>query len=191
MRHAFKEWAVICRSLAAGRQSLILRKGGIAEKGGAFRPDIPQFLLFPTRFHESLEQVVPEAIPLLREAERDAPPEGRIVLRHVATVTDVARVVSAAALRLLRPFHVWSDAVVLERFGRGRVPELSAMIVRVSELPEAVELPMKKDYGGCTSWVELAEEIDVADSRPVMGDPEFERKRGEILEALKRPRQEI
>ena len=36
---AFKEWAVICEALALGRQALILRKGGIAETGGAFRPE--------------------------------------------------------------------------------------------------------------------------------------------------------
>ena len=30
LRHAFKEWAVICKALAEGRQALILRKGGIA-----------------------------------------------------------------------------------------------------------------------------------------------------------------
>ena len=49
---AFKEWAVICRALAEGRQSLILRKGGIAEAGGQFRPEHDRFLLYPTYFHE-------------------------------------------------------------------------------------------------------------------------------------------
>ena len=33
---AFKEWAVICHRLGAGEQSLLLRKGGIAEEGGVF-----------------------------------------------------------------------------------------------------------------------------------------------------------
>jgi len=31
LAQAFKEWAVICRALAVGKQSLLLRKGGIAE----------------------------------------------------------------------------------------------------------------------------------------------------------------
>jgi hypothetical protein len=34
---ALKEWAVICQALAEGRQTILLRKGGIAEPGGAFR----------------------------------------------------------------------------------------------------------------------------------------------------------
>ena len=35
-RFAFKEWAVTCQALAAGRQSLLLRKGGIHERNGRF-----------------------------------------------------------------------------------------------------------------------------------------------------------
>ena len=38
LRIAFKEWAAVCRALASGRQSLIIRKGGIAEAGGVFAP---------------------------------------------------------------------------------------------------------------------------------------------------------
>ena len=30
LKHAFKEWAVICQALATGRQALVLRKGGVA-----------------------------------------------------------------------------------------------------------------------------------------------------------------
>ncbi len=34
---AMKEWAAVCLALAEGRQSLLLRKGGIAEGSGGFR----------------------------------------------------------------------------------------------------------------------------------------------------------
>ncbi|HQU41894.1 MAG TPA: DUF1802 family protein, partial [Pirellulales bacterium] len=71
MRTAFKEWAVVCRALAGGRQSLILRKGGIVEEGGEFRPDHPEFLLFPTFSHQSPDSVVPDARPLLRGLEAE------------------------------------------------------------------------------------------------------------------------
>ena len=48
LRQAFKEWAVICRALAEGRQALILRKGGIAEPGPTFQPEHSHFWLYPT-----------------------------------------------------------------------------------------------------------------------------------------------
>jgi hypothetical protein len=52
IRTAFKEWAAICRALATGRQDVILRKGGIVEDGGEFRPDHASFLLLPTFLHQ-------------------------------------------------------------------------------------------------------------------------------------------
>ena len=45
IRHAFKEWAVICKVLAEGRQALILRKGGIAERFQRFYLERVQELL--------------------------------------------------------------------------------------------------------------------------------------------------
>src|SRR6201995_425311 len=49
---AFKEWTLICEALGRGAQSLIIRKGGIAEGRDGFRFKHPDFLLFPTLFHE-------------------------------------------------------------------------------------------------------------------------------------------
>src|SRR5205823_6044048 len=61
LKHAFKEWAVICRALAEGRQSLILRKGGIAEPGGEFALEQKHFWLFPTYVHQQQTGIKPEA----------------------------------------------------------------------------------------------------------------------------------
>ncbi len=52
LRHAFKEWAVICRALAEGRQAVVLRKGGVAEKTGEFQIEHTRFWLFPTYVHQ-------------------------------------------------------------------------------------------------------------------------------------------
>jgi hypothetical protein len=54
MTSAFKEWALICESLGDGRQSLIIRKGGIAEGREGFSFRASEFFLFPTWFHEQL-----------------------------------------------------------------------------------------------------------------------------------------
>ena len=42
---AFKEWAGVCAALESGRQSVILRKGGIADGPGGFVPDHEAFWL--------------------------------------------------------------------------------------------------------------------------------------------------
>ncbi|MFM7244697.1 MAG: DUF1802 family protein, partial [Planctomycetaceae bacterium] len=92
MRTAFKEWAVICRALATGRQDVILRKGGIVEPGGAFRPDHESFLLLPTFLHQSPESLITEARDLLVGIDADRPAEGRVVFRHMARVQEARRV---------------------------------------------------------------------------------------------------
>src|SRR5438445_10939324 len=53
----FKEWAVVCEALGRGRQSIILRKGGIAEGRDGFSFKHKDFYLFPTWFHEQPQKV--------------------------------------------------------------------------------------------------------------------------------------
>ena len=52
MNIGFKEWTLVCDALGRGEQSIILRKGGIAEGRAGFRFQHPEFLLLPTLFHE-------------------------------------------------------------------------------------------------------------------------------------------
>lgn len=153
-RTAFKEWAAICRALARGRQDVILRKGGIAEPGAGFRVDDTEFFLLPTFLHQSADQLIPDARDLLDDIDADRPPEGRVVLTHVARVREALRVRTLSDLAAFRSRHVWSDAVVAERFHRWR-DELHVLVVDVQSLPSPLSLPWYDDYGGCRSWVAL------------------------------------
>lgn len=154
MRTAFKEWAAICRALAAGRQDVILRKGGIVEEGGEFRPDHAAFLLLPTFVHQEPESLVPAARDLLVDIDADRPPEGGVVFRHHARVLEARRVLRLDDLAAYRGRHVWSDAVVAERFHRWK-DELHVLEVQVRPLDTPLSLPWHESYGGCRSWVEL------------------------------------
>ncbi len=151
---AFKEWAAICRALATRRQDVILRKGGIVEPGGAFRPEHASFWLMPTFLHQSPESLIPEARDLLDGIDDDRPPEGTVVFRHMATVREARRVLTMEHLAPYRNRHVWSDAVVAERFHRWK-DELYVLEVEVTPLPSPVSLPWNEAYGGCRSWVEI------------------------------------
>lgn len=163
MTTAFKEWAVICRALAAGRQRIILRKGGIAEEGGRFAAVHAEFLLLPTFLHQSAESIVPEARDLIVDIDADRPPEGHVVFRHRARVERATRILAAEDLAAFRGRHVWSDAVVAERFGRWR-NELHVLELEVTPLERPLVLPWRESYGGCRSWVEL--EPAAADDEP-------------------------
>lgn len=183
MKTAFKEWAVICKALASGRQTLILRKGGIVEAGGEFRPDQTDFFLFPTFSHQSPDSVIPEARPFLIDLETDEPEAGTIVLRHYALVAEALRVKNLSAVLRLRGEHVWADEVVKERFHRWR-DFVYALVVRVYALPHAVGLPLEEEYTGCKSWIELTHDVSIAGSSPVLSDEEFARRHAAIRAAL-------
>jgi len=158
MRAAFKEWAAICRALAAGRQDVILRKGGIVEDGGEFRPDHASFLLLPTFLHQAPESLIPQARDLLVDIDADRPPEGSVVFRHVATVVESRRVLRFDDLAAYRSRHVWADAVVAERFHRWK-DELHVLVVKVVPLAAPVTIPWHESYGGCRSWVDLPADL--------------------------------
>src|SRR5437870_3734933 len=80
LRHALKEWAVICRTLADGRQSLLLRKGGIAEEAETFALEQKLFWLLPTYTHQKPQAIKPEAKPLFDEVQASQPPPGQLRL---------------------------------------------------------------------------------------------------------------
>ena len=170
---AFKEWAVICRALAEGRQSVILRKGGISETGGEFRPELERFLLLPTHFHEQHRTgIKPELLPLLDAVEADRAPAGTLRFTHVADVTAVRKVADLDRLLALDGLHGWTADTVRQRF-HYRTPGLFVLTVRVSALPVPVDVPDRPEYAGCKTWVELGDDVSTGGARPVMTDAVF------------------
>ena len=176
---AFKEWAVVCRALALGRQTLILRKGGIAEGPGGFEVTDRQFFLFPTYLHQAAESVIPEWREALEACATDPTP-GRVVISHYCVVASWLKMTSLDKLRALEGLHIWSDEIVAERFHRWSQESVVAMMVRVYALRRPVVLDCMKEYAGCKSWITLAEQISLAEVRPVLDDTVFEQRLAEM-----------
>lgn len=167
LAQAFKEWAVICQALAAGKQALLLRKGGLAEPGGEFTLEHTRFWLYPTYFHQQSEGIRPEAHPLLAQAEAVRPPTGRVRLSHFAEVVGAYHIRDLTAALLLAHLHYWSDAVVRQRFAY-RTPGLYVLPVRVWRAPQVWELAETPAYQGCKSWVELERPLPTTGALPVL-----------------------
>ena len=181
LKIAFKEWAVICRALAEGRQSLIVRKGGIAEAGGQFAPEHKRFWLYPTFAHEKADAVKAEASELYRAAEADRPPAGTIRLTHFAEVHGVYYIKQLFGALLLDDLHVWSEATVRQRF-EYRSPGLYVLPVRVHRAAAPIEIPETPAYAGCRTWVELDRELSTVGAAPVLSEKAFD----DLLETLDR-----
>lgn len=180
---AFKEWAVICRALAAGRQSLIVRKGGIAEANGVFIPEHSRFWLYPTHFHEQQQKgVKAAAMPLLEEAERDRPVPGKLRLTNFVEVAGVQFVNSLDRALALDDVHVWSPDVIAQRF-HYRTPGLYVLPVRVWQMPPA-EVWERPEFAGCKTWVDLGEGLPDAGT-PVLDDATHEERMAAIRDRLR------
>jgi hypothetical protein len=185
LRYAFKEWAVICRAMAEGRQSLILRKGGIAEEGGAFRVEHTRFWLYPTYTHQQKAGIMAEAVPLLEQAEAERPPEGVVRLSHFVEVPGAYHVHDIVGAWKLEGLHCWSRETVAARFAY-RTPGLFVLPARVYRAAQTFELPETPYYAGCKSWVELERELPTEGAQPVLDDEAF-RRLLRILDHLLQP----
>ncbi|MFO0937037.1 MAG: DUF1802 family protein [Gemmataceae bacterium] len=181
---AFKEWAAVCDALALGRQSLIIRKGGIAEDKGEFRPEHDTFLLQPTYFHEQQQMgLKPTAADLLARADMNRPQMGTIRFGHFAKAEKVIKVEQLEPLLKLEPLHVWTNETVMQRF-HYRWPGLYVFIVRVYALPTPVILPDEPEYAGCKTWVPLRQAISIDGAKPVLSDSDYEAAAATVMAVL-------
>jgi len=172
LRHALKEWAVICRALGEGQQAILLRKGGIAEKSDTFEVEQTRFWLYPTFVHQQRACIVEEAFPLLELAEAERPPAGVVRLSHFAEVAGVFHIHDIVGALKLDGLHLWSRETVVSRF-EYREPGLFALVVRVFRVAEATDLPETAEYAGCRSWVELGRDLPTDGATPVLEDRLF------------------
>ena len=187
MSVAFKEWAIVADALGTGQQILILRKGGISEGAGGFKIEHPEFLLFPTLFHQQRESVIDEAQRRHDEISAGFPPNDVLRLEYFCRVEGWWKLEDLAAAQRLEGQHIWRPEVVAERFDWGRQKAIFALAVRVFKLPQRIDLPMLPEYGGCKSWIEVDREIDVTGAAPVLDDAKFKLRLRELEEAV-RPR---
>jgi len=163
---AFKEWTLICEALGTGGQSLIIRKGGIAEGRDGFRFKHADFLLFPTLFHEQVAKLKlpPEtALPATREDEQHTV----ALAAHVDWTRDVT---AWEKVQALAPFHLWTEAEIEKRFRQDDQPGVSVALVRISRLSQPLIFPDAPKYGGCRSWIELPDLSAETSLRPVIDD---------------------
>jgi hypothetical protein len=150
---ALKEWSAAVHALLDGRQTVLLRKGGIHEK--RFAVTASRFLLFPTVAHSHAERVRPEHRDLLDAAAADSTDDA-LVLRAGAKVITAVEVNQPDALEEIAPLHIWTaESVRDDRLDFRPKHRLTVLVVQASQLLEPLRLVRTPDYAGCTSWVQL------------------------------------
>jgi hypothetical protein len=177
MAKAFKEWQVVCDALAAGRQWLILRKGGIHEGRQGFSFAEEAFFLFPTRFHNQSQFVKEGEIVVAPEWQ----PGEEVVIKHYVEVPRAGTLTDWQQVAALGDAHIWTEDTIRQRFdwqGKGMAAgSIHVALARVWELAAPFSFPYEARHGGCRSWVEVPEPPDGwrEFARPVMSDEDFAR----------------
>lgn len=150
---ALKEWSAVVHALLAGRQRVLLRKGGINEK--RFEVAAQEFLLFPTVAHSHAQRVRPEHRDLLQPAAADSTDE-HLLIRAAAKVIAVQEVNRLDGLAAIEDLHIWTPSSVrADRLDFRPKHKLAVLVVSVIPLAEPVRIPRVGEYAGCKSWVRL------------------------------------
>ncbi len=166
-----KEWAAVCLALRNGKQSLLLRKGGIHESGNQFQIDHPEFWFIPTRFHQSSEEIIPEEHDLLDTCCENKPKEGEIALSEYAVVEEIHYIRDEAKLSRLKGFHILSEETIENRFYY-RTTGIFAVIVRVYQTENPLIIQDDPSYEGCKSFIEFPSSIHSDQMKPVLSEDE-------------------
>jgi len=169
---ALKEWAVTIRALDRGQQILLLRKGGISEERKEFLVEHEEFYLYPTYEHQREDLLKPAYHDDLRATLGESPGPSEVVVTNWARVAEVHTLTEPEVVDALSPFYIWTTSYAQERLHwRPRKP-LHVLLVRVYRLVEPVRLPVRPEYGGCKSWLDL-DPLPERARVPVLSDAAF------------------
>ena len=179
---ALKEWASICLALAQGKQAVLLRKGGIHERG--FDVKRPCFYMFPTQFHQGPGKMREGCEALGEEAAAAAPPEGKLVIGLACEVVDHVTTTDREALAALAAQTVMTDEALALRYDFKPDQAIHVLVVRAHPLEVPVTLDMKPAFGGCRSWVEVGALPEARPGAPALGDAALKVIRDEVHQIL-------
>ena len=178
---ALKEWATVVKALENGDQTVILRKGGILETASGFKIESKKFLLFPTFEHQELNHIKPQFQNYLEDVKKNHPKDGHNKISSYAEVLDEADLSSEEKINALSPFHIWSDSYINERRNWLSEKPMKAIFLKVYKVPE-FEIPLKSEYHGCKSWIDINE--DAKTGKSVLSDSELDSKLRQFKEIV-------
>jgi hypothetical protein len=177
---AFKEWAGVCDALGSGRQTLIIRKGGIEEGPSGFVPEYSAFWLYPTFVHEGEQGL---KLPTREQSPADP---GTVPIGAMVTVESIQRVDDLATLLGLDDLHVWTEETIRKRFAY-RKPGVWVLGVRAFRRAEPIPIKLTAAQLGCKSWVPLEQPLMTSGMVPARSDQEAEADRATLAARLGTP----
>ncbi|HVX03209.1 MAG TPA: DUF1802 family protein, partial [Nitrososphaera sp.] len=169
-----------------GRQTVLLRKGGILEFRQGFEvKKHEKFMLFPTYEHQAKEHLQQDYAGKLDDVLREQPPAGTNLLTSYAEARLVREVSNPSVLKKLEKYHIWNESYVNARMAYNPKKPMSVILVRVHNLPTSsqIKINTKEEWAGCKSWIPVELEA-TAGGRPAVDDATFDSVTKEVMEVL-------
>src|SRR6476659_4363312 len=124
-----------------GELVAMVRKGGIREQRAGFSVRHERFLLYPTFFHEKINELAPRYTAQLETSHARKPEPGTIRVACVADVVGLWQVTELETLRAIEGEHGMAWNAVESRFHYKNKPGVQVIAVRVSRLATPVIVP--------------------------------------------------
>ncbi|NJS12106.1 MAG: DUF1802 family protein [Microcoleus sp. CSU_2_2] len=176
---ALKEWNAAVNALEQSKTIVLLRKGGIRDRGGQFNVADKQVLLYPTFEHQQPDLLKPDFATEAKTVESGWHPE-TIRIGSWAEITDNFLVAWEPAIAAVFPYHIWNEKFISDRLKWKPNQPICILLLRVYRLAEVAEIPYISEYGGCRSWIDLAAPISLEGSEGVLSDREYIKRATEI-----------
>jgi len=156
---ALKEWAIVCRALEEGKQSILLRKGGILEYRKGFEISQKIFLLYPTFEHQSKEYLQSNYLEnfelLVKGNGLNIVQDKLNTLRILARIETMHEFRDETILSKLEKYHIWNERYLNLRMEYNPKKPMNALFLRVYKLPKPISISVNPQWAGCKSWIDI------------------------------------
>lgn len=180
---ALKEWSVAVDALAAGETILLLRKGGIKEDNGQFSAQADRAMLFPTFEHQRRDLLKPQYQSAVEPVTPGWHPQ-TIELKAWAEITHIFLTHEAEQVAALETFHIWQPHLAEERLKWKPSQPLYVLLLRAYRLLSPVIISWQSAYGGCRSWIDLAQGIETEGGVAAISEADYQAKVAAIQRLL-------
>ncbi|WP_414620627.1 DUF1802 family protein [Calothrix sp. CCY 0018] len=183
INNALKEWAIAVDALKTGKTIMLLRKGGIHEKGGSFQVAHNQVLLYPTYEHQKTFMLKADYSDQVISVTPGLRPES-VKITSYAEITHILPVSDESIVNALFQFHIWSQEFVSDRQKWKPQEPLFVLLLRAYKLPAEQLVTYHQRYGGCKSWIDLNESISLGAAKPALSENVYSKLVAQICEII-------
>lgn len=156
---ALKEWSIICKAMEEGKQTILLRKGGILEYKKGFEISQKLFLLYPTLEHQAAEYLqsnyLQEYELLLKRNSSEIVQDKVNTLRIMARIEAMQEFHDHELLSKLEKYHIWNEKYVNMRMNYNPKKPMNALLLRIYKLSQPISINVNPEWAGCKSWIDI------------------------------------